>query len=392
LNQRLWNKNFILLAIGNLFMAMGFYFLIPTLPIYVVDVLKVEPHQVGYILAAYTVSAMIIRPFTGIAVDRYGRKWIFLISFFIFILMIAAYSLMTTFLALLLLRFLHGFAWGVNTTSGATAVVDIIPPNKRGRGLGYFGISFTISMALGPLFALLILHHYGFNGMFLAAALVAFTGFLLVLPVSYVKTPRNHEKFRFTFDRFFESGSLPIAVTYMFFGLTYGGIVSYITLYDQELGLNMTGPFFILLAAGIFASRILAGRIFDMQGPYWLIVTGMFTTIAGFIVLAFASHPYGFLLAAFLTGLGSGILMPTLQAMVNNIVSIERRGIANATLITAFDLGIGAGSLILGFIADWTGLAGMFLICAGIMLLALVFYKLFVHRFYQEHRARFLEF
>jgi MFS family permease len=391
LQTKLWNKDFILLALGNLFMAMGFYFLIPTLPVYVVNVLGARKHEVGYVLAAYAISALIIRPFTGMAVDRFGRKWIYIFSFLIFSLMLAAYPLMATFMMLLALRFIHGFAWGITTTAGSTAVVDIIPPTKRGRGIGYFGISFTISMALGPLFALWILKMTSFSWMFVIASLVALLGFLMITFVSFPWLDLKRTKVRLTMDRLIEFSSLPMAITYMFFGMAYGGIISYITLYDQELHLNLSGPFFILISCGVFLSRIFAGRIFDNRGPFRLIITGFLLAMTGLAVLGLYPRATGFLTSAFLIGVGSGILMPTLQAMVNNVVMVDRRGIANATLITAFDLGIGSGSVLLGLLAEWTGLSRMFQLCILILAVALAYYILYVDRFYHRKRIRMIE-
>lgn len=58
--------------------------------------------------------------------------------------------------------------------------------------------------------------------------------------------------------------------------------------------------------------------------------------------------PAGFFLAAALLGIGFGLVVPAGQAMVINQVPPHRRGAANATLMTAFDLGIGLRAVLLG--------------------------------------------
>jgi predicted MFS family arabinose efflux permease len=113
--------------------------------------------------------------------------------------------------------------------------------------------------------------------------------------------------------------------------------------------------------------------------------------MTGLAVLGLYPRATGFLTSAFLIGVGSGILMPTLQAMVNNVVMVDRRGIANATLITAFDLGIGSGSVLLGLLAEWTGLSRMFQLCILILAVALAYYILYVDRFYHRKRIRMIE-
>lgn len=385
MNEKLWTRNYILLAAGNLFMTIGFYFLMPTLPVYVIDVLGAQKHDVGYILAAYTISALIIRPFTGYAIDAIGRKWIYLISFLIFALMLSVYPFMLTFAALFALRFFHGFTWGITTTTGSTTVVDIIPSTKRGRGIGYYGMSFTISMALGPVIAITILHRFGFRPMFYSASCFALFGLLLASFVKYPSMPRPAKKQHFSWKNFIEKSSLPMALTHILFGITYGGVISYITLFDKEHQFNASGPFFLIIAGGIFLSRLFAGRIFDRSGPYRLMITGFVVTILGFLVLSLLHNTGCFLLSAFLIGMGSGILMPSVQTMVNNVVGIERRGAANATITTAFDLGIGMGSLFLGFLSELIGLAGMYLSCTLVLAAALIFFITYVHDYYVQH-------
>ncbi|MFH1936716.1 MAG: MFS transporter [Bacteroidota bacterium] len=381
----LWSRSFIMLALGNLMMATGFYFLIPTLPVYVVEVLKARTSDVGYILAAYTVSALIIRPFTGIALDTWGRKWIYLISLLIFTLTILFYPMITSFGFLLILRFFHGFSWGATTTSGMTAVVDVIPPMKRGRGIGYFGISFTLAMAIAPVIALMVLKSWGYYSMFHLAAAISMGGLILVLFVRYPVFQPSSEKVKITWKRFIEPMAVPISVPMALFGVSYGGIVSFITLYDKDLGLAQAGAFFMILAGGVTASRLFAGQIFDRYGPNYLMLCGFLANIAGLLFLALMLNTTGFLISAGLIGLGVGILMPTLQTMVNNVVTVHRRGAANATLITAFDLGIGLGSLGLGYLSEWIGFDGMYLVCVGIMVLAVIHYFAHVREFYSKN-------
>ncbi len=382
LGGRLWNRNFIFLALGNLMMAIGFYFLIPTLPIYVVDELHAQPSDVGYILAIYTVSALIIRPFTGIALDTWGRKWIFLFSLLIFTFTLAVYPLMSSFFLLLALRFFHGFSWGVTTTSSMTIVVDVIPPEKRGRGIGYFGISFTLSMAIAPVLALVILEAMGYLSMFLIAALFSLCGLVLAMFVKYPAFNVKKRKIRFNWREFIEPRGIPVSIPLALFGAAYGGVFSFITLFDKDLGLELAGTFFIILAGGVTISRLFAGQVLDRYGPTYIMLTGFVLSLIGFFILGWFNSPTGFLISAILIGIGAGILIPTLQAMGNNIVDFNRRGAINATLITAFDLGIGAGSLGLGFLAELIGFSWMYLTCTGILFVALTYYFAHTNRFY----------
>lgn len=366
-------------------MSTGFYFLMPTLPVYIVEHLHAHKGQVGYVLAAYTLSAIIIRPFTGYFIDSFGRKTIYLISFLLFAATFAVYPFAGTFVLLLFLRFFHGFLWGIAGTSGATLIVDVIPPLKRGQGIGIYGISMTIAMATGPVLALWIMGENNYKSMFFSSSAVAISGFLLLLFVRYPRFQPT-EKQKFTFRNIVATEAIPMAIVQLLFGITYGAVISFITLYAKDIHITQTSPFFLMIAGGIFISRLWSGRIFDRNGPKYLIISAILFLISGFTILSTVQNIPGFYISAFLIGIGSGIIMPTLQAMSINVVDKNRRGAANATIITAIDLGIGIGSVLLGFLSEKIGLSLTYFLCAIILLSGLIYFLLYGLSFYQKNQ------
>lgn len=386
LKHRLYTKNFVLLCIANLLMGTGFYFLIPTLPVFIVDVLDAGPGKVGYILAVYTLSALIIRPLTGYALDSFGRKWIYLLAFFTFAAMLGLYTLAYTFVWLMALRFMHGFTWGAATTSSSTIVVDVVPASRRGEGIGIYGLSFTLAMAIGPVIALNIMGQGNYDRMFLSSMAIAFAGFLLVMLVKFPNYEKPPGKAGFTLSQVIELRTLPMALIQLLFGLTYGGLMSFITLYAKAYEVGQAGVFFTVFAIGIAASRLVSGKIFDRKGPKALMMTGLLSGAGGFLLLGLANNFTGFMLAAILVGICMGVVMPTLQTMTNNVVEPQRRGAANATFITAFDIGIGGGSMLLGLLAEFTSLKSMYLVSAGILILSVSLFFMFVLAFYNKNR------
>ena len=133
--SKLWTRDYILLGLSILFLSIAFYFLMPTLPIYAADVLGLDNSKLGLIVAIYTLAALIIRPFSGLAVDMLGRKWILFVSVWLFTLIFLGYNWVSLFIPLLVLRFLHGLQWGVATSAYFTAVVDIIPVDLKSYGV-----------------------------------------------------------------------------------------------------------------------------------------------------------------------------------------------------------------------------------------------------------------
>ncbi|MCX6271840.1 MAG: MFS transporter [Bacteroidetes bacterium] len=380
---RLWTRNFILLSFANFLMFTAFYFLVPILPIYVVEVLKGKNSLVGLILASYTLAALIIRPFTGVTIDALGRRLIFLVSFIIFTLLFNLYIVATSVALLLALRFMHGFAWGVTSTAGNTLIVDMVPPSRRGEGIGIFGLSFTLAMAVGPLLGMLILNQNHYSLLFFSGFLLSLAGWILATQARYPGyVPLNGGKVKL--KGLLEKKAVPVSLNLLTLNITYGGLISFITLYGKEIGIKNPGLFFFLYAIGVSVSRSSAGRIFDKKGPATLVGVGNVIVATGFILLASWKSVPGYFIAALLLGFGGGVIMPTFQAMVNNMIEPYRRGAANSTMFTALDLGIGLGMVTIGFLSQWTNLTIAFLCCSLLCILSLIYFFTLVLPHYKK--------
>ncbi|MFH0866882.1 MAG: MFS transporter [Bacteroidota bacterium] len=385
-SQKIWTKDFILMCIVALFLSVAFYFLIPTLPGYLACLLKADNTDIGIILSIYTVSALLIRPVTGYAIDRYGRKMIYLISFFIFSLMFGGYAIAGTFVFFLLLRFAHGLMWGITTTTSSTIIVDIVPYQRRGEGLGYYGLAMTISMALGPFLAVIIVgKSMNYDALFISSMLLGMAGVILAMFVTYPGTHANKATPSFSIASLFEKRSFVLSLNIFILMISYGGLISFITLYGKEIGVDYPGNFFISFAAGVLISRMTSGKIFDKYGPSLIVPLGIILLIAGFPVLALVKTLIGYFLSAFILGMGVGIIFPTSQAITNNLVEKERRGVANSTLFTAYDLGIGTGMFVIGYISDTIGLANSFILGSIINTMGLAYFFLFTLPYYKKH-------
>jgi len=375
-NNTIFKGNFMLVFFASLLMFTAFYIMLPTLPVFLTRELKINEAQTGVILAVYTLAALLIRPFTGYMIDRHGRKLFYIFSLFLFAVIFTGYPLAGTFALMLIVRFVHGLVWGVATTTGSTLIVDIVPAHRRGEGIGLYGLAMTIPMALGPFTGLRLSQNNNYTLMFLCAGGLALAGFILTLLIKYPPVP-HLGKTTFSFRNLLESSSLPVTFNLLIINISYGGLVSFISLYAIKTGIGNTGTFFIVFAIGITLARIYMGKIFDRHGPKALAVTGISLLVAGHVILGLILNIPGFMFAGFVLGLGSGIVFPTFQAMVNNLVPSHRRGAANSTLFSGLDLGIGLGMLITGYLAHVIGLPQTYLIY-GVLNVAALLYFVFI--------------
>ena len=235
--DRLWTRDYILLGLSILFLSIAFYFLMPTLPIYAVDFLGLDNSKLGLIIAIYTLAALIIRPFAGMAVDLLGRKWILFISAWLFTLIFLGYNWATLFIPLLVLRFIHGLQWGVATSAYFTAAVDVIPVKKRGRGIGYFGLAFNIAMAIGPAAGLLIMGQGRYKWLFISALLLSFIGATFLFFVRYPRFQRS-QTLKFSWKGLLAKKSLPVTLNTLLISSTFGGVITFLAIYAREIGLE----------------------------------------------------------------------------------------------------------------------------------------------------------
>jgi len=373
----LFSRNFIYLTLSVFLISTSFYFLMPTLPVYLQDVLHAGKQNVGLIIGTYTLAALMVRPVSGYALDTFGRKWIFLGSIVLFSVLFFLYPLAAAFLPLLVIRFLHGLNWGASTTAGFTLVVDFVPIAKRGRGLGYFGLSFTVAMSIGPVIGLKVMGADHFTALFLVAGLVSLIGILMASLVRFPEFKRP-EKPVFSWKMLISKQSVPVSVNMLIMSASYGGVMTFITLYAKESGLNSyTGWFFTIMAVGTALTRVFSGSLFDRYGPTFISVFGMIAVSGGLLLLAHAPIVSFFLISGFVIGVGFGVIFPTLQTMANNVVSRDRRGAANSTFLTGLDLGIGIGSVLTGVLSEPLGLAWTYNAAAILALSGLVYFLVF---------------
>jgi MFS family permease len=384
IRPQLWNRNFTLLTLSNFLMCSAYYSLISMLPVYISTVLEANHTMVGLTLAGYAVAAILVRPFCGFGLDYFGRRGILIASLLVYALIFDLYLVAVTIWFMLLVRFLHGITWGLTTTSNATVAGDIIPAAKRAEGFGYFGVTTTAGMALGPVVGSFVLKLGGYDAMFLAGAGISLVSMLLAAFIRYPQYQQAAEP-TFRWEELLESRVLIPALNLLVTALSYGGLLSFIALYGEEIGIENPSGFFLVYALGIIFARFSSGKAVDRSGPRRVIITCLSLLILGFPVLALVRNPYGFYPAALILGIGNGVVWPTFQAMVNNMVPAGRRGAANSTIFMAMDLGMGLGMFLAGVISQASSIAVAFLCCSAFSLAGL---SLFL-RFTLKHYLRF---
>ena len=364
-------------------MFLNYYYLLVTIPIYLIQDLQGNTAQAGILVAIFYIAAILIRPIAGKWIELHGLKKVFIASLIIYLGAAFMYFFTTSLISLAVLRFVHGIAFGMITTSAGTIVASIIPNGRKGEGMGYYGLMMNISMALGPFVGLLAITQWGSSVMFVVSAVSVvigtITGLLISIPKAEIKvaTETTVKKKGIKMKDLIEMSALPISLVSFFFALVYASIVSFVSVYAEELELTeIASYFFIVYVIALLISRPFTGKWFDQYGANVIMIPSIISFALGMFLLSQAEGAFLFLLSAAFIGLGWGTIFPSAQTIAIQVAPPERKSVATATFLSTMDSGIGIGSVIVGIVGAQLGYSSLYFYSSTMVLAGLVVYYL----------------
>ena len=395
---RLVTPGYCFILAANFLLYFGFWLLIPVLPFYLSEIFNAGNSTIGIILSCYTVAALCIRPFSGYFLDSFARKPLYLLAYFIFMTMFAGYIIAGSLVLFILFRIIHGVSFGMVTVGGNTVVIDIMPSSRRGEGLGYYGLSNNIAMAVGPMSGL-FLHDAGmsYTTIFCCSLGSCIAGFICA---SLVKTPYKPPVKRepISLDRFILLKGIPAGISLLLLSIPYGMTTNYVAMYAKEIGINATtGFFFTFMAVGMAISRIFSGKIVDKGKITQVISAGLYIVVFSFFLLSACVYIINwnsmacgiiFFAVALLLGVGFGIMFPAYNTLFVNLAPNNQRGTATSTYLTSWDVGIGIGMLTGGYIAEVSTFDKAYLFGACLTIISMLYFNGKVTPHYHKNKLR----
>lgn len=377
--EKLWNSNYLKVWSANFMIFFSFMLLTPLLPLYLNETFEIDKEMIGIVLSGYTLTTLIIRPFSGFLVDSFPRRVVLLTSYFLFAAFFAGYLVAGSLLLFAIIRTLHGAPFGAATVSNSTVAIDVLHPTRRAEGIGYYGLSNNIATALAPAIALMI---YGawqsYDLLFWISLITAGVGLYINSTLELkqrerVKTPPV------SLDRFILLKGWSQGICMICYAFSYSVLATYIAIYGkEELGITGgSGGFFMLLSIGLILSRLIGNRTLRKGKIVQNASAGVAISLIGYLLFASLHNYWGFFGAALIIGLGNGHMFPAFQTMFINLASNEQRGTANSTLLVSWDIGIGLGILIGGSVAENFGYTEAFWVAWGVNLLGVLLFYLY---------------
>lgn len=389
--EKLWTSNYLKAWSANFMLNFAFMVLTPLLPLYLSEEFGATKDEIGLVLSGYALTALLIRPFSGFFVDSFPRKIVLLICMFLFFIFFGGYLIAGSLLSFCIIRTLHGAPMGAATVSNSTVAIDVLHPTRRAEGIGYYGLSNNLAMAISPTIGLMIYHWWNSYDMIFVMAMVAAGAGLLINATLKLK-PKEllQNKQPLSLDRFLLLNGWSEGVSMTCFAFSYGVIATYLAIYGkEELGITSgTGLFFALLSIGLIMSRLVGakslqkGLIVENAGH------GILISLLGYFLFAAVHNPFGYYGAALIIGLGNGHMFPAFQTMFINLAPNSKRGTANSTLLTAWDLGIGMGIIGGGFVAEHLSYGAAFWTAWIGNAIGVIFFFAYVKKHFLKHRLR----
>lgn len=251
--EKIWTKNFISISLTQLLVFTVFYALLTTLPIYVTVHLGESQANAGLVVTFMLISAIIVRPFSGKILDILGKKKTLVLSMILFAVSTLFYIWIVQLIPLLLLRFIHGVSFGILTTATGAIAADTIPASRRGAGMGYFTMSMNIAMVLGPFIGLTLIQFVSFQTLFIILNVFMLIGLYCAIIVQAKEhdiqsAPKGHP-FKIKRNDLIEAKAIPIGIVSALVGFAYASILSFVSVYAEQLGLSAAASYFFLVFA-----------------------------------------------------------------------------------------------------------------------------------------------
>ena len=361
---------------ANFTLFFAFYVLTPLLPLYLSEHFGATKDVIGLVLSGYTITALLFRPFSGYFVDSFPRRTVLMVCFGAFAIFFAGYLAASTLLLFTIVRTLHGGPFGALTVANSTAAIDVLPSSRRTEGIGYYGLSNNLSMAIAPTIGIFIYKYTGsFELLFWLALVVACTGWLIDATVKFPEKEIVRNKSKLSFDRFFLVRGWLLGLNMVAFGFSFGVLSNYLAIYSKEvMGITGgTGTYFLLCSVGLIVSRLQGGKALRQGRLTQNAGQGMVISLIGytlFILMPTLSQYsivdgqwsvlLGYYGSALLIGLGNGHMWPAFQNMTICVARNNQRGTANSTILISWDIGMGLGILLGGVISELVGYGAAF--------------------------------
>ena len=365
--DRLLTRPFVLLALGDLayFTAAGVA--IYTLPFYVTGPVGSDKAGAGLAFGAFAVTALVLRPYAGRLCDTVGRRPLLVGGALLCALTMSLTAHVDTLALVVVLRLLLGVAEAAFFVASFAALADLAPASRLGEALSYNSLGLYLGLALGPPLGEVIVNTAGFGAAWWGAGSLALVAAVVVARIGETRAPRRVE------DRarppLILRKALPPSLGFFASVFAMGGFLAFAALHADAVGLGSTSAPLLVYGMVVVTCRIAFARIPDRLPSLPLGAAALVAIATGLTLMATWQTPAGMTIGTAVMALGVSFSTPAFFSAVFATVEPSERGAASGTVSAFLDLGIGAGPILLGIVAQSAGIPWMFGAAAAVALM-----------------------
>lgn len=394
---RLWTRDYVF-DIGVNFLVYCVHFLLMLWSTaYAIYTWNASISMAGLASGLFIVGALFARIPAGRFIDFVGRRKMFLAGTLMFFLLVLCYELAPTLEIFMLVRFLHGLAFGTTSTAASTVVAALVPLKRMGTGIGYFTLGVTMASAVGPFIAMNLTAAHEFTLAIEICSVATFVIFALSFgikaPERTILPDEKADLHKVSFNRFFSLKALAISFIALMGGVCYSTVLSFLGAYTASIGVTGIGAtgFFLCFAATSFISRPLTGYLLDHFGGNVVIYPALLCMAAAMGIIATATGDVAMLVGALFLGFGYGTITASCHALAVHCAPMHQVGVATSTYFVLLDFGIGVGPYTLGSFVPSFGFSFVYLAAGAISIFGIFLYYYLLgrhHRFTRHQMDR----
>ncbi len=361
-DSRLFTGPFIALAIADLAYFTSAGVLILATPLFARGPLGADPVGIGIAVGAFSVTALVFRPWSGRESDRRGRRPLLIAGATLAAAAILAHLVVTDLVVLVVLRLVLGVAEALFFVAGFAMLADLAPRGREGEALSFNSLALYLGIAFGPLLGETLHGIGGFPLVWIGAAALAGLAALLSLRLPMTRPPSDVQPGPMVF---IHRGVLRPSAG-LFTGVAaVAGFLAFVAIYGRDdLAMSNTGPVLLVYGLIVVGCRIIFAKLPDRVAPFKLASAALALIAAGMAVTGLVTTVPGLFVGAAMLGFGIAFVTPAFFAAIARGLDPSERGAAFGTVSIFLDLAFGGGPVVLGLIVGAASIPTAFLVTA----------------------------
>lgn len=326
------NKITLGLLLLNLFIAfMGIGLVIPVLPT-LMNELGINGKTVGYLTAAFAIAQLIVSPFAGKAVDKFGRKIMIVLGLFIFGLSELLFGLGKEIEVLFISRILGGISAAFIMPGVTAFIADMTNLETRPKALGYMSAAISTGFIIGPGIGGFLAEFGTRIPFFFAGALGAIAGILTIMFISEphraIKTNEHTESGKNGFSRMMEPKYFFAFILIFIASFGLAAFESFFSLFvDHKFQFTPSDIAIVITGGAIFGAIsqvVLFDRLTRVWGEIKLIRYSLLLSGLLVFLMTVVSSYFSILLVTFIVFVGFDLFRPAVTSYLSNIAGDEQ--------------------------------------------------------------------